>query len=124
MRDNAALKTISENQRRIDSAAMRVISAITAVFLPATFTTVRAFALKQTSLEKLWPYTDTKARHYSALHFSTSRQAEMDILYLHGFGYTSLWPLYSIHLFSHYCTLLGVVKCIRLTILLEEKTSR
>ncbi|OCL08971.1 hypothetical protein AOQ84DRAFT_376260 [Glonium stellatum] len=44
MRDNAALKTISEDQRRIalaatrDSAAMRVISAITTVFLPATFT--------------------------------------------------------------------------------------
>jgi hypothetical protein len=46
MRDNAALKTISEDQRRIalaatrDSAAMRVISVITAVFLPATFTAV------------------------------------------------------------------------------------
>ncbi|KAL2060191.1 hypothetical protein VTL71DRAFT_9586 [Oculimacula yallundae] len=43
-KDNAALKTISEDQKRItliaarDSAAMRVISVITTVFLPATFT--------------------------------------------------------------------------------------
>jgi len=46
LKDNAALKTISEDQKRIalaatrDSAAMRVISAITAFFLPATFTAV------------------------------------------------------------------------------------
>jgi hypothetical protein len=44
MKDNAALKTISEDQKRIalvathDSASMRVISVITTVFLPATFT--------------------------------------------------------------------------------------
>ncbi|PVH78702.1 hypothetical protein DL98DRAFT_237688 [Cadophora sp. DSE1049] len=44
MRDNASLKAISEDQRRIalaatkDSAAMGVIAAITTVFLPATFT--------------------------------------------------------------------------------------
>ncbi|KAH6715172.1 hypothetical protein BKA61DRAFT_347782 [Leptodontidium sp. MPI-SDFR-AT-0119] len=43
-KDNAALKTISEDQKRItliaarDSAAMRVISVITTVFIPATFT--------------------------------------------------------------------------------------
>lgn len=47
MRDNAELKKISENQARVaiaasrDSAAMRVIAAITTVFLPATFTAVR-----------------------------------------------------------------------------------
>ena len=46
MQDTAALKTISEDQKRIalaatrDSAAMRTIAAITAVFLPATFTAV------------------------------------------------------------------------------------
>lgn len=46
MRDNAALMTISEDQKRIalaakqDSTAVRVISAITIVFLPATFTSV------------------------------------------------------------------------------------
>jgi hypothetical protein len=46
MKDNAALKTISEDQKQVaimatrDSAAMSVISAITAVFLPATFTAV------------------------------------------------------------------------------------
>lgn len=46
MRDNAALMTISEDQKRIalaakqDSAAVRVISAITIVLLPATFTSV------------------------------------------------------------------------------------
>lgn len=47
IRDNNQLKIISEDQKRIallatkDSAAMRVISAITAVLLPATFTAVR-----------------------------------------------------------------------------------
>jgi hypothetical protein len=46
MKDNFALKMISEDQKRIavmatrDSAAMRVLSAITTVFLPATFTVV------------------------------------------------------------------------------------
>lgn len=46
MRDNAELKKISANQARVavaatrDSAAMRVIAAITTVFLPATFTAV------------------------------------------------------------------------------------
>lgn len=46
MKDNAALKMISEDQKRVaimatrDSAAMSVISMITAVFLPATFTAV------------------------------------------------------------------------------------
>ena len=46
MRDNAALKMISEDQKHIalaatrDSAAMRVISVITVVFLPGTFTAV------------------------------------------------------------------------------------
>jgi hypothetical protein len=49
MKDNAALKTISEDQKRVaimatrDSAAMSVISAITAVFLPATFTAVSCY---------------------------------------------------------------------------------
>jgi len=44
MKDNAALKKISVDQKRIalaatrDSAAMRVISVITILFLPATFT--------------------------------------------------------------------------------------
>ncbi|KAK1756585.1 hypothetical protein QBC47DRAFT_380218 [Echria macrotheca] len=44
LKDNAALKGISEDQRTIalaatrDSAAMKTISIITAVFLPATFT--------------------------------------------------------------------------------------
>ncbi|RYP02351.1 hypothetical protein DL764_005833 [Monosporascus ibericus] len=44
LRDNANLKTITEDQRRIalaatrHSASMQIISAITAVFLPATFT--------------------------------------------------------------------------------------
>ncbi|KAG8525325.1 uncharacterized protein KY384_008969 [Bacidia gigantensis] len=44
MRDNAALKTISEDQKRIaliatqDSAAMRIVAAIATVFVPATFT--------------------------------------------------------------------------------------
>lgn len=52
MRDNAELKKISENQSRVamaasrDSAAMRVIAAITTVFLPATFTAVRDKAAK------------------------------------------------------------------------------
>jgi hypothetical protein len=46
MRDNAELKKTSTNQARVavaatrDSAAMRVIAAITTVFLPATFTAV------------------------------------------------------------------------------------
>jgi hypothetical protein len=46
MRENHQLKTISEDQKKIallatrDSAAMRVMSAITAVLLPATFTAV------------------------------------------------------------------------------------
>ncbi|KAL9035892.1 MAG: hypothetical protein Q9214_006381, partial [Letrouitia sp. 1 TL-2023] len=46
MQDNAALKAISEDQKLIalaasrDSAAMRIVAAITAVFLPATFTAV------------------------------------------------------------------------------------
>ena len=46
IRDNVALKMISEDQKNIalaakrDSAAMRVISVITAVFLPGTFTAV------------------------------------------------------------------------------------
>ncbi|RYP61761.1 hypothetical protein DL769_007567 [Monosporascus sp. CRB-8-3] len=46
LRDNANLKTITEDQRRIalaatrHSASMHVISAITTVFLPATFTAV------------------------------------------------------------------------------------
>jgi hypothetical protein len=46
MRDNAALMAISKDQKQIalaakqDSAAMRLISVITIVFLPATFTSV------------------------------------------------------------------------------------
>ncbi|RYP09268.1 hypothetical protein DL765_008493 [Monosporascus sp. GIB2] len=46
LRDNANLKTITEDQRRVaiaatrHSASMQIISAITAVFLPATFTAV------------------------------------------------------------------------------------
>lgn len=46
MRDNAALKMISHDQKRLavaafrDSSVMRVIAAITTVFLPATFTAV------------------------------------------------------------------------------------
>ena len=46
LRDNAELKKISVNQSRValaasrDSAAMRVIAAITVLFLPATFTAV------------------------------------------------------------------------------------
>ena len=47
VRDNKTLKDISQEQKQIslaatrDSAAMTVISGITAVFLPATFTAVR-----------------------------------------------------------------------------------
>lgn len=46
LRDNAHLKTIAEEQKRIalaasqDSASMQIISVITAVFLPATFAAV------------------------------------------------------------------------------------
>ena len=46
VRDNAALKKISEDQKLIaiaatkDSAAMKVISVITVVFLPGTFAAV------------------------------------------------------------------------------------
>jgi hypothetical protein len=46
MKDNAELKKISVNQANValaasrDSAAMRIIAAITTVFLPATFTAV------------------------------------------------------------------------------------
>lgn len=46
IQDNAALQAISEDQKHIalaasrDSAAMRIVAAITAVFLPATFTAV------------------------------------------------------------------------------------
>ena len=55
MRDNAELKKISVNQARVavvvsrDSAAMRVIAAITTVFLPATFTAVLAHRYKTIS---------------------------------------------------------------------------
>ena len=50
MRENAALKSISEDQKRIalaatrDSAAMRIVAAITTVFLPATFTAVSCYS--------------------------------------------------------------------------------
>lgn len=46
IRDNIQLKAISEDQKRIallakrDSAAMRVVSVVTALLLPATFTAV------------------------------------------------------------------------------------
>ena len=46
MRDNAALKTISEDQKQIalaakrDSTAICTIGVITTVFVPATFTAV------------------------------------------------------------------------------------
>ena len=46
VRDNAELKKISKSQADValaatrDSAAMRIIAAITTVFLPATFTAV------------------------------------------------------------------------------------
>jgi hypothetical protein len=46
MKDNFALKTISEDQKQIalmatrNNAAMGILSAITTVFLPATFTAV------------------------------------------------------------------------------------
>ena len=51
MKDNAELKKISVNQANValaasrDSAAMRIIAAITTVFLPATFTAVRQMKL-------------------------------------------------------------------------------
>jgi hypothetical protein len=61
VRDNAALMTISEDQKRIalaakqDSAAVRVISVITIVFLPATFTSV--------SYKYLNPHVPAKCVH-------------------------------------------------------------
>jgi hypothetical protein len=74
MRDNAALKMISEDQKQIalaatrDSAAMSVISVITIVFLPATFTAVSYTHLNMHILADFVYYSRSRETSYILTH--------------------------------------------------------